>query len=74
MILLIYIDVTRDFGSLGDGEIGLSLWSWDMWFDRSSRRVRKLLDFARGFWNWDGWFWVKIDGFKLSENLFCVDM
>ena len=34
--------------------------------------VRKLLDFARDFWNWDGWFWVKIDDFKLSENLFMV--
>lgn len=74
MILLIYIDMTRDFGSLDDGEIGLNLWSWDMWFDRSSSVVRKLLDFTRDFWNWDGWFWVKYGDFKLSENLFCVDM
>lgn len=62
----------RDFWILDGGKIGLSLWSWDMWFDRSSMWVRKLLDFTRDFWNWDGWFWVKIDDFKLSENLFMV--
>ena len=72
MILLIYIDVTRDFGSLGDGEIGLNLWSWDVWFDRSSKRVRKLLNFTRDFQIDGGWFWWKYGDFKLSENLFML--